>query len=147
MLVKTWTLRTQDGESFTITNDEVNKMFRTMATRGNNFPRMQLNSGAWIFLLQVTSIVPLEYGETPIVATIQEGSVIKDYPVNSVEAQLELMKELSSCTHEVETLFRQDTKTGPRYFNVCDKCGRRGRYVKLDSLEEIDKINAKEWIE
>ena len=63
---------------------------------------------------------------------------------------LEELKERSNCKHppELLDLYRQETKTGTKYFNVCSFCGFRSRFIAKKDLEErgLDLDNAKEWI-
>jgi len=63
---------------------------------------------------------------------------------------LEELKDKSNCKHppELLELYRQETKTGTKYFNVCSFCGFRSRFIAKKDLEErgLDLDNAKEWI-
>lgn len=134
----------QDGASYLITNDDLNSITKYMISRGNNFPRIQLSNKSWVFLNYIVSITPheiVEYEEVKTDTIADENFVA---PASQDEL-LERIKELNSCEHVHETLYHRSTQTGDKFFKVCDKCGRRSRYIKAEVITDIDKINAKEW--
>jgi hypothetical protein len=83
--------------------------------------------------------------QTEVQMTPEESVELSDEEVK--QKQMEDLLAKSSCTHENYTLHVQQTKKGPRYFPVCEFCGKRERYVKNSSLTVEEKAEAVEWVE
>jgi hypothetical protein len=145
-----WTIQFTSGKTKVITNEEYDRMLLSNTKQGSHRPKWNADDGAWVFLDHIEHLFPCEFEdvEEEEDCEILEPEEEKDEsePLSD-EEKLQRLMEMSSCTHEEESLYWQQTKTGLKFFPVCDKCGRRGRYVAAGKLDSDDKKDAKEWIE
>lgn len=144
-----WILYLTGREKLKISNDDKLKLEKNMNTRGGNFARQSLGSGDIIILTHIIRFEPIKEEVEEIIEPQKDKDTegVEESVNSNIEDTLKLMKELNSCTHENTTLHRMDTKTGIKYFTVCDFCGRKSRFIKVDSLSEDEINNAKEWVD
>jgi DNA-directed RNA polymerase subunit M/transcription elongation factor TFIIS len=146
-----WTVWFDGGGRKNLTDDELERMMKSNMTKGTNRPKWQADDSSWLFLEKIFMIIPSKHEEVEDVVEVEEEqeSDMKEVSFDNQtdEEKLKMMMELSSCTHEEEALYQQDTKTGLKYFPVCTKCGRRGRFVAAGKLSDDEKNAAKEWKE
>lgn len=149
-MVKTWKVWMDNGLFFLISNEEQQRLDTWMNTRGGSVARWRSKDGFYIFVNHISAITPEEIEEVveKVAEEVVDTSVdeVKE-KIDKAEETLKMMMERSSCTHESESLYKQDTKTGLKYFPVCDKCFRRGRFVKAEKLTQDQMDAAIEWVD
>ena len=130
------------------------RLYRTGA--GHLIP---LNSNTMEMIEYIPEVIKEEPPKPKIEKEITSNFEIKEKEKRTPEqryqdAHDELMAK-SSCTHENQTLYVQQTAKGERFFPVCDFCGKRERYIsekkvvagEYEEWSENDISNAKAWIE
>lgn len=156
MKFKTWEVYLDNDTKFSITDAEKEKLFNAMNTRGGNHSRWQMNNGTFIILSKVAYITPIEKVDEvveDVSDTTKETAPMEDEERKLTDQEmLDRLIELSECTHDINTIHFQmirgrDNMLGKRYFNVCDKCGRKSRFIAAGKLSEDEKTNAIEWID
>ncbi len=146
--VLTWKINLKTSISYILTDTEYVKLNNALRKQGNYRPRYETDKHITIFLDHIVSMEPDE--EMELVNLPTEDSVeneteekpVEDNPVNKQQETLDRMIELSNCKHENSTIYKRETKTGVKYFPVCDVCARPGRFVKADTLTDEQKNDA-----
>jgi len=141
-----WEIKMSNGDMFVIGADEFNRLMKNMGTRGGNHAKWQLDDQTYIFMQKISSIKPLKFERIEIKEE-QELEQAEEPVLMTQENMLQKMVELSSCTHDNKSLYFKETKTGRKYFPVCDKCFRPSRFIKAESVGEDELANAKEWVD
>lgn len=141
-----WCIKLVNGDECIIDSEDYDKLMRSITTRGSNLPKWQTKDKDWIFLSHIVAVQPVEREEIiqePI-PSVEECT--DEEPITLTQDELLYkMKELSSCVHDKTTMYKKYTKTGVKFFTVCDKCNRKSRFVKADDVNDPDSVP--EWIE
>lgn len=145
--------------TFPMTTDERDRFKKKRGTTGRNHPFFIFDDGTEIFMDKVIAIKAEDYVKVsrekptileivpPVVDEIPEKKdklITREQDLRNQEAEFIAKAE---CKHEDVTLNFHETKKGKRFFPVCDFCGHRGRYIASDSLTDVEKKEAVQWIE
>lgn len=146
--MKTYIVKFKSGDTTELDSDEYNRLMSKFNKAGRHFPMFLRQSGEMFFLENVERIIP--QGEDDVV--VVEEPTVESETVKVEDTQtkaLDKLIELSNCKHEVEqVLYKQETKTGPRYFRLCSFCGgNRTRFIALKDMTDEEMKNAKEWVD
>jgi len=148
------------GKEYGITYDEFLRYRNKRSTSGRAYPFFKLDSGTEIMIHKVSACEISEWKKPKREEGVPEPTLVPQ-PVKIAhspdedkkgieEKEKEMLAEFmakSNCTHENVSLNSQDTKTGLKYFPVCDFCGHRGRYIAADKLGDEEKALAIVWKE
>lgn len=149
--VETWKVILKSGDSFEITDNEFARLVTRARQSGLNLPLFQTDNGLFIVTTQIVAFEPVTWREE-VKPKPEEEEVEKEEPSTESKDDIEkrVMEELeakSNCEHpeDKQILTYSDTKTGRRYFYVCDFCGKRGRNVGKDKLDDTEMEKATPW--
>jgi hypothetical protein len=152
--MRTYIVAFRSGDKVEIDKEEYGRLMNRFNMSGHHFARYTRPDGEIFMLVNIERIIPQgEEDPVEIEEPTEEAPKEDTSEKSSVDEErqkvLDDMIARSSCKHEVDQiLYKQDTKTGPRFFTICSFCGgNRSRYIAISNLDDEEMKNAPTWVE